>query len=85
LHIRLLDNDEAPLVARGRTDMLIFALGLMAGVALGVLVVGFLAVGAYNKGFGDAMERRKAWRTELVARQNAGSRAMRVQPVKRAS
>lgn len=65
--------------------MLIFALGLIAGVALGVLVVGFLAVGAYNKGFGDAMERRQAWRTELVARQNAGIRAMRVQPAKRAS
>lgn len=64
--------------------MLIFALGIMAGVALGVLVVGFLAVGAYNKGFSDAMERRKAWRTELVARQDVGLRAMRA-PVKRAS
>jgi len=65
--------------------MLIFALGIMAGVALGVLVVGFLAVGAYNKGFSDAMERRKAWRTELVARQNVSLRAMQAQPVKRAS
>jgi hypothetical protein len=64
--------------------MLIFALGLMAGVALGVLVVGFLAIGAYNKGFGDATERRQAWRAELLARQNAGIRAMRIQPVKRA-
>ena len=64
--------------------MLIFALGLMAGVSLGVLVVGFLAVGAYNKGFGDAMERRQAWHAELLARQNAGIRAMRVPPVKRA-
>jgi len=65
--------------------MLIFALGIMAGVALGVLVVGFLAVGAYNKGFAEAMERRKAWRTELVARKDVGIRAMRAQPVKRAS
>jgi hypothetical protein len=65
--------------------MVIFALGLMAGVALGVLVVGFLAVGAYTKGFGDAMERRQAWRGELLARQDAGIRAMRAQPVKRAS
>ena len=65
--------------------MVIFALGLMAGVALGVLVVGFLAVGAYNKGFGDAMERRQAWRAELVARQDAGIRAMHAQPAKRAS
>jgi len=65
--------------------MLIFALGIMAGVALGVLVVGFLAVGAYNKGFSDAMERRKAWRSELVARKDVSIRAMRVQPVKRAS
>lgn len=65
--------------------MLIFALGLMAGVTLGVLVVGFLAVGAYNKGFSDAQERRQAWRSELVARQDAGIRAMRAHPVKRAS
>ena len=65
--------------------MLIFALGLIAGVALGVLVVGFLAVGAYNKGFSDAQERRKAWKTELVARQNVGLRALRAEPVKRAS
>lgn len=65
--------------------MLIFALGLMAGVTLGVLVVGFLAVGAYNKGFTEAMEGRKAWRTELVARKDVAVRAMRAQPVKRAS
>jgi len=64
--------------------MLIFALGLMAGVALGVLVVGFLAVGAYNKGFDEAMERKRAWRTELVARQNVAVRAMRTQPARRA-
>lgn len=65
--------------------MLLFALGIMAGVALGVLVVGFLAVGAYNKGFADAQARRQAWRTELVARQDAGIRALRAQPAKRAS
>ena len=65
--------------------MLIFALGIMAGVALGVLAVGFLAVGAYSKGFSDAQERRKAWRTELVARQAARIRTLRAQPVKRAS
>jgi len=65
--------------------MLIFALGIMAGVALGVLVVGFLAVGAYNKGFAEAMEGRKAWRSELVARKDVSIRAMHAQPVKRAS
>ena len=46
-----------------------FIVGLMLGVAFGVIVVGFLAVGAYERGFTEALERRKAWRAELVARQ----------------
>lgn len=48
-----------------------FMVGLMLGVAFGVVVDGFLAVGAYDRGFDAALLRRKAWRTELVARQAA--------------
>lgn len=64
--------------------MLIFVLGLMAGVALGVVVVGFFAVGAYREGFDDAALRRQGWRAELRARQAAGVRALRAQPARRA-
>lgn len=50
--------------------------GIMIGVAFGVTVVGFLAVGAYDRGFNEALHRRKAWRTELVARQAVAQRTM---------
>ena len=53
-----------------------FIIGLMIGVAFGVTVVGFLAVGAYDRGFNEALHRRKAWRTELVARQAVAQRVM---------
>ena len=55
--------------------MLIFALGMMLGTALGIVVVGFLAVRSYDHGYDEALERRKAWRGELVARQTASIRA----------
>lgn len=64
--------------------MLIFALGMMVGTALGIIVVGFLAVGSYNHGYDHALERRKAWRGELVARQTAAIRSQRA-TLKRAS
>lgn len=48
--------------------------GLVIGSAFGVTVIGFLAVGAYDRGYTEALERRKAWRTELVARQAAAHR-----------
>lgn len=53
-----------------------FMVGLMIGVAFGVVVVGFLAIGSYQRGFDEALHRRKAWRTELVARQVAAQRVM---------
>ncbi|HEY6960155.1 MAG TPA: hypothetical protein VI814_15140 [Candidatus Limnocylindria bacterium] len=53
-----------------------FVVGLLMGVALGVIVVGFLAVGAYDRGFNEALLRRKAWRAELVARQAAAQRVL---------
>ncbi|TME65470.1 MAG: hypothetical protein E6I51_00255 [Chloroflexi bacterium] len=56
--------------------MVLFAIGLMAGVAIGMIIVGFLAIGAYDRGFAAALERRKAWKTELVARTVVGTRAL---------
>jgi hypothetical protein len=50
--------------------------GIIIGVAFGVTVVGFLAVGAYERGFSEALHGKKAWRAELVARQAAAHRAM---------
>lgn len=53
-----------------------FAVGVMIGVALGVIIVGFLAVGAYDRGFNEALHRRRVWRAELVARQAAAHRVL---------
>jgi hypothetical protein len=53
-----------------------FFVGMILGLAFGVTVVGFLAVGAYDRGFNEALHRRKAWRTELVARQAAAHRVL---------
>jgi len=53
-----------------------FVVGMILGLAFGVTVVGFLAVGAYDRGFNEALHRRKAWRTELVARQAAAHRVL---------
>ncbi|HEY8862119.1 MAG TPA: hypothetical protein VIN37_08575 [Candidatus Limnocylindria bacterium] len=55
--------------------MLIFALGMMLGTALGIVVIGFLAVRSYDHGYDEALERRKAWRGELLARQAAAVRS----------
>lgn len=48
-----------------------FGMGLMVGLALGLIVIGFLAIAAYQRGYEDAFGRRKQWRAELVARQAA--------------
>ena len=57
--------------------MLIFALGMMVGTALGIVVIGFLSVRAYGQGFDEALDRRKAWRGELMARRTAAIRGYR--------
>jgi len=57
--------------------VVIFALGLMVGTALGIVVIGFLAVRAYDHGYDEALDRRKAWRGELLARQSAAVRSYR--------
>ena len=49
----------------------IFMMGLVLGLALGVLIGGVLAWSAYRRGYDDARLRRKEWRGELVARHTA--------------
>lgn len=51
--------------------MMLFVAGLMVGVAMGVMVVGFLAINAYNRGYEDAFGRRRQWRAEITARRLA--------------
>jgi hypothetical protein len=53
-----------------------FFAGLVVGIAFGMVVVGFLAVGSYQRGFSQALERRKEWRGELFARQVVARRAL---------
>ncbi len=53
-----------------------FVVGTVIGLAFGVSAVGFLAVGAYDRGSNEALQRRKAWRAELVARQTAAHRIL---------
>jgi hypothetical protein len=64
-----------------QVDIAVFVFGLITGIAAGVLIIGFLAVGAYNRGYDDALFRRKDWRGELVARQAVAARSL--QPVSR--
>jgi len=61
-------------------DIAAFLTGMIAGIATGVLIAGFLALGAYNRGYADALFRRKDWRAELVARQAVASRARQPGP-----
>jgi len=48
-----------------------FAAGLIVGLALGLVIVGFLAIAAYQRGYDEAFGRHKEWRAELVARKTA--------------
>jgi predicted membrane chloride channel (bestrophin family) len=61
-----------------------FAVGLIVGLALGMIVIGFLAVAAYQRGFEDASGKRRVWRAELVARR-AAVRTVAATPLKKAS
>ena len=63
-------------VNKRETQMEAFMVGLVFGLAFGVIIVGFLAVGAYDRGFNEALHRKKAWRAELVARQAAAHRVL---------
>ena len=52
-----------------------FAAGLMIGLALGLIIIGFLAVAAYQRGYEEAVGKRRVWRAELVARRAAARTA----------
>jgi hypothetical protein len=45
-----------------------FFLGLFLGIVVGVIVLGFLAVDSYGRGYEDADMRRHERRAELAAR-----------------
>jgi len=68
--------NPAQVKKRTERQMEAFVVGMILGLAFGVTVVGFLAVGAYDRGFNEALHRKKAWRTELVARQAAAHRVL---------
>jgi hypothetical protein len=61
-----------------------FVAGLVLGLALGLIVIGFLAIAAYQRGIEEATGKRKVWRAELVARR-AAVRAMPAVTLKKAS
>lgn len=47
---------------------MIFVVGVVVGVALGMLVIAFLATNEYDRGYEEADMRRRYWRAELAAR-----------------
>jgi hypothetical protein len=57
--------------------VLAFGLGILVGVVLGLIVIGFLAVSAYDRGFEDALERRGERVAELRARHITFARRLR--------
>jgi hypothetical protein len=61
-----------------------FAAGFIVGLALGLIVIGFLAIAAYQKGYEEAVGKRRIWRAELVARR-AAARAVPAAALKKAS
>jgi len=48
-----------------------FFAGLFLGVALAMVVLGFLAIDAYRRGYEEADAARHRWRAELAARHAA--------------
>lgn len=47
---------------------MIFVVGVVVGITLGMLVIAFLATSAYDRGYEEADMRRRYWRAELTAR-----------------
>jgi hypothetical protein len=48
-----------------------FFAGLFLGVALAIVVLGFLAIDSYRRGYEEAAAGRRVWRAELAARHAA--------------
>jgi hypothetical protein len=53
-----------------------FVVGLIVGIALGTVVIAFLALSAYERGYDAATS--STWRTELRARQAKAFRRHRI-------
>ena len=51
--------------------MMDFSLWLLAGVAIGMILMAFLAIGTYQRGYDAGFLLRKPWRTELGLRREA--------------
>lgn len=51
--------------------MMVFGLWLLAGVAIGMIVMAFLAIGTYRRGYDEGYGLRRPWRAELRARRLA--------------
>jgi len=55
--------------------MVLFGFWLLAGLALGMILMAFLAIGTYQRGYEAGYVGRKFWRTELEARRKASAKA----------
>lgn len=51
--------------------MMPFSFWLLAGVALGMVLMAFLAIGTYQRGYNEGYRLRRPWRSELGARRRA--------------
>lgn len=58
-------------LARKVATMMIFGFWLLAGVAIGMILMVFLAIGTYQRGYDEGYFRRRPWRSELAARRQA--------------
>lgn len=61
--------------------MIAFALGVIVGLAFGLLLMGVLSLGAYDRGFDAATRRRVTWlhdalRQRLVSRVVVSARSV---------
>ena len=48
---------------------------LLAGVAIGMILMAFLAIGTYQRGYAEGYFLRRPWRAEFEARRSAVIRA----------
>jgi hypothetical protein len=58
-------------VARKAATMVLFGFWLLAGLAIGMTLMAFLAMGTYQRGYEEGYFLRRPWRAELEARRLA--------------
>jgi len=58
-------------LARKAATMVLFGFWLLAGVAIGMILMAFLAIGTYQRGYEEGYFLRRPWRAELGARRLA--------------